>query len=118
MEASELRIGNLVLFNNTDIGTVTGIEGFVSGQFKISINNRIDIKYYCDVIKPIPLTEEWLLKFGFKLDGDYYVNGQWLFEFYPDGFSDFLIDNTAIPIKHVHQLQNLYHALTQTELVI
>jgi hypothetical protein len=105
MKVNDLRIGNLVLFNNTDIGTVTGIEGFVSGQFKISINNRIDIKYYFDVIKAIPLTEEWLLKFGFVKDK--LTNYDW----YKGDFEICIHD-----IKHVHQLQNLYHALTGEEL--
>lgn len=73
--------------------------------------------------KPIPLTEEWLLKFGFE---HYCLN------FLKRGNVDFYVwgslkDNTKfeikaldtlIGIKHVHQLQNLYFALTGEELTI
>jgi hypothetical protein len=118
MEANDLRIGNLLIYTNSEeLKKERRNKEFIVTSDDIACFDEYPEQYQ-SLIKPIPLTEEWLLKFGFKLDGDYYVNGQWLFEFYPDGFSDFLIDNTAIPIKHVHQLQNLYHALTQTELVI
>ena len=76
---------------------------------------------------PIELTEEWLIKFGYKVK-----NGLLSSEFYDKNFSitvdtkgkfDFWIsecDDCAVikEIKYVHQLQNLYFSLTGEELTI
>ena len=80
-----------------------------------------------NVAKPIPLTEEWLLRMGFKevkmvdgiwaycYQGFYYVNdGQIRFMCEKDGVI-FLDQNVLI---YIHQLQNLYFALTGEELKI
>jgi hypothetical protein len=70
-----------------------------------------------DKLKPIPLTEEWLLKFGFdKIDFQFIKNGIKLFpirDLYYRG--NFPIKSD---IKYVHQLQNLFFALTGEELTI
>lgn len=69
---------------------------------------------------PIPLTEEWLIKFGFELNS----NNNWShwnfgLNFYKDG--DFF-ESDQLPIfiylQYVHQLQNLYFAITGEELTI
>jgi hypothetical protein len=124
MKSNELRIGNYVLFNksNNEIGCITSVETFVSNQFKVGFDNRIDIKYYDDEIKPIPLTEEWLLKFGFRIGKteEYYElefvemfgydNEDWNFKY--------LGNLIKLDLKYVHSLQNLYFALTGEELTI
>lgn len=88
--------------------------------------------------EPIPLTEEWLTKLGFH-DKYKSVHNHWyktygegppyaLFEL--DQKSDVDDDNNSIPqeevfywnmrldVQFVHQLQNLYYAITQAELTI
>lgn len=109
MEAKELRIGNLV---NRD------------GK-NIVINSGYEIDNYEGQYKPIPLTEEWLLKFGFEiklklsghngfyLNGFYIIKSNYVFELLIEGSSVILSK-----IKFVHQLQNLYFALTGQELTI
>jgi hypothetical protein len=68
--------------------------------------------------KPIPLTEEWLLKFGFDDLGTYgYGRGNFHICLHENEFY-FPINNRKVFIKHVHQLQNLYFALTGEELTI
>ena len=75
--------------------------------------------------QPIPLTEEWLLKFGFdRHHKDYFNNvillkeiGEWDLKLYPQGEVSSAIPMN-IKIKSVHQLQNLYFALTGEELTI
>ena len=68
---------------------------------------------------PIPLTEEWLLKFGFEKKG---VNRTrwtfWKIDLVEDekGIYSFDESRIYIDIKYVHQLQNLYFALTNEEL--
>ena len=73
----------------------------------------------------VPLTSEWLEKFGFRdnyecddgvfgwiLKGFIYINeGQIRYEFHGH-----MLLNREAEIKHVHQLQNLYFALTGKEL--
>ncbi len=74
-------------------------------------------KYYYKDLSPIPLTEEWLLKFGFKqkngikcwVNEDVEICFETLANYYR------LYPRTN-KIKYVHQLQNLYFALTGSEL--
>ena len=119
MTAAELRIGNSVFFNknHNEIGNITSIETFLTDQFKVGFYNRIDIKYYCDEIKPIPITEEWLLKFDFRFNDLGFEDLSISFGLISKDFH-FVIGNYYVPLKHVHQLQNLYHAITRTELQI
>jgi hypothetical protein len=114
MKAEELRFGNLVLNNDFDI--VTEIkEGW-----------QIDS---CDVYyKPIPLTEEWLIKFGFKCNGWNYDFKNYVFhaqgknkkgEFFNTEFgikNNGITFNISYNLEFVHQLQNLYFALTNKKL--
>jgi hypothetical protein len=103
MEARELRIGNLLITSSGTIVEVT--ESTIRG---VRLN-------YLD-IKPIPLTEEWLLKFGFEDDNAFFKNRITLYK--QDGifWCDLLWD--CIDVNYVHQLQNLYYALTGEELTI
>ena len=69
---------------------------------------------------PITLTEEWLLKFGYK---KWKHNNRWslnkhLMYFKADGLLYYGSGYSRINIKHVHQLQNLYKALTNEDLKI
>ena len=106
MKATELRIGNLIQSKENRIFKVTSEDL----QF-------IEAGSLC---KPIPLTEEWLLKLGFIKDE--------ILEFYRDDKSnstiiidyDFicLLGYSHVKIKYVHQLQNLYFALTNNEIEI
>jgi hypothetical protein len=126
----ELRIGNLALFD----GRVVVVMGVVRIIFDDgSIDDNVDIIREEDdddncitiqSLKPIPLTEEWLLKFGFVKDSEYDNTFNLGIEVL-NGFKDFTIDIRAkvllldcmeIKIEYVHQLQNLYFALTGEDL--
>ena len=110
MKAEELRIGNLVhdvLNNNAK---------------RINQENLCDFANGYVSFEPIPLTEEWLLKFGFDetiVEGYpiYQSDKGFIVEYYKDE-SVFLILDFEVRIKYVHQLQNLYFALTGLELTI
>lgn len=103
MKSTELRIGNLILVN--DIPKPLTIQMLYDGG----------LTEYC---KPIPLTEEWLLNFGFKKYSKNFIKYGNI-EFYI-----WEIDNSykikaldiLIKIQTVHELQNLYFLLTKTEL--
>lgn len=125
MKANELRIGNWVLNILKNPCLVLGISYYGKIQ-----TEKLDEDI--DTLSPIPLTEEWLLKFGFedmededvkvfcktfgKFDGEDYEDaicitkdnkGSWYFSL-----------NRKVIINTVHQLQNLYFALTGEELTI
>ena len=135
MEAKELRIGNY-------IETIGGINEIVVDVLCDCVNTDHHENILYDWAKPIPLTEEWLLKFGFVVEDDdfYFIvfdnktenNGTegnsfidkiiidkgskrsesylvWL----SNSISGLMV---CYRLKHVHQLQNLYHALTGKEL--
>ena len=110
MKASELRIGNWCSDN-------------AYNDFKITIEHLLILHKGEDIqrIHPIPLTEEWLVKFGFEKDVDDLVLdiNTVFFVFYNDGEFVRLKSNhleTITSIQYVHQLQNLYFALTGEEL--
>jgi hypothetical protein len=125
MTAAELRINNW--YKNMSIDNPFN---------QIKYGHEIDyVAVYCE---PIPLTEEWLLKFGFEkgnhnwfrlyfdydnlADSDcftYNINSKMLcLESFYDGEKKGSIQLLSLGEKHVHQLQNLYFALTNEELKI
>jgi len=123
MKANDLRLGNLIYWNIPEkldvIHTVVGIRNEKPQTMPISLGESIND------YKPIPLTEEWLKKFGFE---DLYY-GQDKFGWIKDGvniskYFNFVLmlpdaeyyDSTKI--KWVHDLQNLYYALTGVELSV
>ena len=126
MEAKDLRIGNLVNshgggdINFCEKGQPRHLSVITSLGDSIISWRSIDEppNYTHSSIEPIPLTEEWLLKFGFVKDKltnfDYYKDD---FEIHLPNYFKYK-DSILNKIKHVHQLQNLYHALTGKELKI
>jgi len=124
MEARELRIGNWI-----ECSEVDEFGNLVYKAYQVSVSDIWNIRY--DEIRkkeyePIPLTEEWLKDFGFPWEIKFQAHGNdefWgLFsECYPKEKGYNLIMKRdkflLIPeIKYVHQLQNLYFALTGKEL--
>ena len=114
MKGNELRIGNYVYFKN-GLDTVVGTEM----DYIMSNHTR---RWEKKNIKPIPITKEWLLKFGFtqiynctyeiEIDG-HVIEFDLRFRKMSVYFGDILLQ-----LKYVHELQNLYFALTSEELTI
>jgi len=129
MKASELRIGNFLKWEDEthDIIKVIGInESKTTNDFLITYKELLSEtkgQVYSFEFIPIPLTEDWLLKFGFeKRDGeipeniDFVFKGFWIEQ--QSDVDDFICLNTEpfVSVEYVHQLQNLYYALTGEEL--
>lgn len=125
IKASELRIRNLVFDNYSGVMEVSSInEGYVS----LRKNQKLpEGRYDISSIEPIPLTEEWLIKFGFSLTISNRDSGYKQYEINKNGFDilfsiecncspECFVENIGIDILYVHQLQNLYSCLTGEEL--
>ncbi len=121
MDAKELRIGNYF----QAWGKVVQVEGLTPTWIiydkgtECYINNK--------EINPIPLTEEWLLKLGFEKNIGVFDNIYYSKKLNNDKYCDLsLISSNAscdlgvylfpydpyFVFESVHQLQNLYFALT------
>jgi hypothetical protein len=132
MKASELRIGNYVnvpikeqcpfridAFEHCD-------EKFIKVAQKVKLNGFEvhPLTWYGGDLQPIPLSEEWLLKFGFEKK--YWGNDKNQYPFMEKGLViidllDYTIETASglvIEMKYVHQLQNFYFALTGKELTL
>lgn len=130
----DFRIGNYLRSKEWGgIGQLEGIE---------VLDNRIDFKtkgyvhsleegQYFD-LEPILLTKEWILRFGFKEYGNAYSIDAWSPGHPSQRFDIDWREDKGITcksryqadsdyflmrhVKHVHQLQNLYYALSGDEL--
>lgn len=123
IQINELRIGNLIRVN----GILSKIE---------IINNELDEVYFfgedfyhsdfCCNIEPMPITKEWLFKLGFELINNNFYRSRncelclhWTVnknKMLPEYYGKRLV--TGYDFKYVHQLQNLYFALTGDELTV
>ena len=130
MKANELMVGNIVRYDGMtvyiDQVNKTKIEGMIDKNDLL-----IDIRFRVELLEPIPITEELLLKNGFTYREDRYcgrdlhiytkkVYGKFMIEC-TEGFSgdgQYLSNvyelerreeraHTLGNVKHLHQLQNL-----------
>ena len=128
MKAQELRIGNFIENTDSQMASYMVVNADVIKQN--------ELKMYAS-LEPIPLTEEWLLKFGFSQMTDtspfnYRTHKSKMFfyirygTFTTDGgktdlsgYNGLFIANKFVRvIRYVHELQNLYFALTGEELTL
>lgn len=128
MEVKELRIGNIL----QDIqykSPMRIVQFYGTSMFELDSPYMDYTDYRCDAdlnkYEPIPLTEEWLVKFGFTKDKNLFFHDKCSYiqsDAYNcgGGFGYCLNDEKIdfLHIKYVHQLQNLYFALTGEELTI
>ena len=144
MKIQELRLGNLVSELVLGIVTISVIKPdtvWVTAKHMRTDGLIENAQYHLDIssIEPVVLTEEWLLKFGFKQEvhnnnklnwwnlpkGNNYqahhlmkMQNSWTWFI---DFDDCDADNDCHLVKgfdYVHELQNICHALTEYELEI
>lgn len=121
IDARELRIGNWVLVadENTTITCISN-QG-ISCQSQVSAYTFEEF----EDIQPILLTKKILLMCGFKYNQPYVFYESPTYTLEGRGFPDLQIDfelmnipGNWMKLEYVHQLQNLYYALTGRELEI
>lgn len=127
MKANELRIGNLAEYHIEDElderkewWEVITIDSDDINWLEKEEPETIDYR-------PITLTEEWLLKFGFESienSGFFrkYYNDKYYLLYNPkQQYTEICVNSICggqSKTKYIHQIQNLYFALTGTELEI
>jgi len=125
MEARELRIGNLVYIVHYANKHMAILQVSADGMQQVETGYGAECGYVGERdLTPIPITEEWLLKFGFVLT-KHELSNDFFYCIKNEGknISILLYENklylsSLTPLKHIHQLQNLYFALTGTELTL
>lgn len=127
IKANELRLGNLINIKNKASG-IEYKEEVVHGSLIMDLHSNGDNSSF--IYTPIEITEELLTRLGFKKWGSYDLwkanaddRRSLTLRSHPLGKEnhgcDFeLSKNYNVGVKHVHQLQNLYFALTSKELVL
>ena len=117
MKPQELRVGNYIGHREYGELYCETVAWFDADEIHTDEGNDYD---WGDV-EPVPLTEDWLRDFGFEWKKD----NQWWIPSKGNSFrpelrmiyneTDFYFMVSAfyeIRIEHIHQLQNLYFALT------
>ena len=116
LKASDLRIGNLIAFGK-QCCKVYEIQEYC---FYVIGEKERSFKSTSFELEPMKLNENWLLNFGFKRHPWGLVKDNLLFK--DDLKCSYLIlqvgNGFEIKIKYVHELQNLYFALTGSELTV
>ena len=117
MKATELRIGNYIEFCDNE-----------SWSLHIVVPKDLHVMHMLDSdlsesYRPIPLTKQWLRKFGFDYEGKtfhWYTKGKVSISFTEGRMVlDIGVSYNQFKIpEYVHQLQNLYFALTGEELTL
>jgi hypothetical protein len=129
IQSSELRIGNYVSVCNNCNGVILPENNSYSRIFTIEFDGakvvkdisktfaeQIYFKYSFLSIEPIPLTEDILIKFGFKrFSLNKFSIGSFFIHF--EG-NLIMCMKSGVLLTTVHQFQNLYFALTKQELGI
>ncbi len=122
---NELRLNNLIncIYHDDDdnktscIGRVMCIDDTGLGEWVIWVDSEAKAEEY-DSFEPISLTEEWLLKFGIQ---GWFGNNRFQIQRTTDKLFEVIAWKNGISfwlchLEYVHQLQNLYFALTGEEL--
>lgn len=123
MEATELRLNNLLMYEDS-IVPIIGMEN-INEEILVKIDSETAID--SRKLKPIALTAEWFSKLGFKeayrsqsrirfdlpnyCRYDFDLNSNKILE-------GFLFFGNYIKCNYLHQLQNIYFTLTGEELKI
>jgi len=132
MKASDLRIGNWV---EHDFSWELMVDA-VHHDSIYAIDGKTPVHLDLEDCRPIPLTPEWLERFGFEYRGLKMSGMKWfqkdqkglafqqlrVAKWHDDEWSftlECVVPSTLsiAPLKYVHQIQNLYFALTGDELI-
>tara|TARA_R110000850_G_scaffold262851_1_gene391547 strand:+ start:27 stop:410 length:384 start_codon:yes stop_codon:yes gene_type:complete len=126
IQSNELRIGNWInLYDNFN----SQVTGLTNTKKVWCVKNPIDEKcaWFTNNLNAIPLTEEWLIDFGFKRGEDknrFNLDGKeiYIFTDVNDKPTKVVFNPSSstlyVNLKYVHKLQNLFFELNGIELTL
>jgi hypothetical protein len=119
MKANDLRINNYILDKKSnEHKIVKGISSW-GEMAMVGFENEMNLPFKLE-LSGIPLTEEWLINFGFELlrqqGGTQGVFSNGVIELTLSNSGNIYYGIKILP--YVHVLQNLYYALKDEELTI
>lgn len=121
MKANEVRVGNWLDLKGMEFR----LDAWLGPDFlKYQKEDRQSLYTTLDSLNGIPLTEEWLLRFGFEHHHDtphpnrVFRKNRTEGHFELEEIINFFFGGAcySVEVKYVHQLQDLYFALTGQEL--
>lgn len=124
MKPQDIRINNYIQYDGRE-GVVRAVNHRgVTIHFEEHITT--ECKYVGNELQGIPLTEQWLKDFGFKVNGVMTFTLYRVFKLSKSNygyqlhcgnlFTTMTTEEIGVEITHVHQLQNLFFCLTGKEL--
>ena len=127
LKSSDFRIGNYLQDTSCNLMTINTLSTELNYTYSCDYVNLPKIDKDGDGnIEPIPLNEEWLLKFRFddktvlEFVDRYFIGGEFSIDY--NRVHKYYRFNVGyefnIQIDNVHELQNLYFALTNEELTL
>jgi hypothetical protein len=125
MKAAELRVDNLVLEDRC-VCKVKNIYGHGFLNLTITTKQGTDMNARYETIQPIPLTEEWLLKFVNAEKNEYpneiEICERFIF-IWKESYNYWYVVTRGhmeylTKIEYVHEYQNFYFALIGEELIL
>lgn len=98
IKSNDIRLGNMIEWR----GKIRIIEAIDPNYVRILKKNKEQKWVSYEDVKPIKLTNEWLDKFGIRLNN-----------FFREGNGVYWCNanNPSIPVQFVHELQNLFYAI-------
>ena len=128
---TDLRIGNAVAYNWSNeeperifmVREIVDRGSFINPEYKVRISDKkIGVGSISEEnLIPVKLTQEWFEKFGFEapaeMSADFQKNGIIIYAGHHEWWYGFEKD-LQVRLDYVHQLQNLFFALTGEELKI
>jgi len=136
MEAKDLRITNYVLVNNVKYHPelqgipvkVIGLEEkdnklFPDSNHVIRVRNEYNsYAQFNEYIEPIPLTQEWLIRFGAKYNSKFIIHDRFKL-MYKEAYNYWYVSDLnsltyLSKVEFVHEWQNFFYAMNDHELTL
>jgi len=120
LSSKDFRIGNLIAYKS-EIVEISSLHS--DDTFRIKRGESTEGCFKISNAEPVQITREWLFRFGFEyteINDSYQIDSDLGFSIWGRIRHGFNVsvnsDQIGVEAKHVHELQNMYFALTGEEL--
>ena len=119
MKITDLRLGNILSFVLPEnICVVDSVCDELIGSYPLGRQSDFNAERGIESFRPVLINSEWLLKLGF-VESSHNGSFEIRINLMGDGYACFNCFGYFLrEVKYVHELQNLYFALTDEELIV